>query len=343
MALQMRFMEKNVFKSLKRLKGGRPLNMKKTRKFLKGIRENNGKLPETCQWPITVNAKSEVLDGQNHWQAVLIWNEKHPKNQIEAIPYFLIPDGNLETAKKLNEGNERWSDRELIASWRDLGYADFSELEKILSTKTAKSVGQTIVYKICGNPDIKNIHKTIVDGSFKMWRNPEDAETMIAQLASVKKQLVKYGDKDLIIPIFLACTRIPNIDMNHFCAQLNAPTVSISYSLSSDDVLKMFTRVYNSGEGSRSYRPYLDIAALYKVVESYNCHQSINQNAAPQLRQNVVEAIERGHEAAKNKIKEAKVKSKSRKKNSSLSASSESVFIPQKKKDELHDNGVVPV
>jgi len=303
MALQMKWMEKEQFEKLTMINGNRPLNPKKYNSFLKGIRQNNGILPETKQWPITVNAKNQIVDGQNHWYAVMLWNERHTKNPIKKIPYFLDPDGDLNTAKIMNDSDERWKDSERIYSWKNLGHADFGVLEEILSTKNAKILGRGIVYKICGDPEIKNIHKTIVDGSFKMWRDREDAEKMIAWLADVKSELTRvYGKSDIVVPIFLACTQIPRIDMEHFCKQLKNPPVKITYSISTDEVLKTFTRVYNSGEGSRS-RKYLDITERYNIVKGYNSYQDVKQDMEPRLREDIKNQARKN---AQKKIDEAR-------------------------------------
>lgn len=341
MALRMRFMEKNVYEKLTRINGNRPFNPTKFHKFLRSIRDNDGKLPETGQWVITVNAKSQIVDGQNHWWAIMLWNEKHPKKAIEKIPYYLIADGDLNTAKALNTGDERWKDPDLISSWSDLGHADFSVLKAILATDNAKKVGRRTVYKICGNPDIENIHKTIVDGSFTMWREQADAESMIAHLADVKSQLLNlYGPEKLVVPLFLACTRIQGIDMNHFCRQLKKPTVSINYSINEKDILDTFTRLYNAGEGCRS-RKHINIAAQYQIVMAYNTYQDENKNKDPQMREMIKQALEeaneskeKGRKAGQKKIKEVTHQAE---------ANATMVHQPMVEDNSLQDNGVGPV
>ena len=164
---------------------------------------------------------------------------------------------------------------------------------------------------------------------------------MIAHLADVKSQLTKlYGPGKLVIPLFLACTRIPNIDINHFCEQLKTPTVSVSYSINENDILDTFTRLYNAGEGCRS-RKYLNIAAQYKIVMAYNTYQEENKHKDPQIRETARQILEeareskeKGRKAGRKKIKEV-----------THQAEADSTRIPQYivESSSLQDNGVEPV
>lgn len=289
MDLQLKWLEKNGFEALGHIPGNRNVNPTKVRTFFRDLRKNDGKLPATKMWAIVVNAKNQVVDGQNRLAAVRMWNEKYPKKAIQKIPYFLDPGAGLEEAKKYNAGKDAWKEKELIQSWKDLGHPGYAELEAILATDDAKKIGAGLVYKICMSPDTKNPRREVKNGTFNMWRKTDDKKGSVQELmryvADVKDVLAReYGPSDIVVPLFIACLQIPDVESDHLCRQLHRPDSKTVYTNRKDLILETFNRLYNAGAGSRT-RKRVNLVDHYAVVQGYNARQQIERFRTPTLRE----------------------------------------------------------
>ena len=274
-------MKKEKYETLTFIKGNRRTQTSYVNKKRKEI-EAEDKLPDTREWILEINEKNEIVDGQCHWEAIMQYNQKHPKKAIKEISYILRIGADLDTAKEVNNKNTRWKDSDLIQSWIDLGHEDFIPLQRILTTPEAKTCGRTLVFNICNILDDKNVHKKIVDGTFTMQRKEDDAMDLIRCVAACKKSLHdSFGHRTVSIPVFLRCLLVKDIDRGRLVERVKRPNLKLKgfqYSNKEDDILQDIELVYN--EKIETVKR-VDILDCYKDVVNYNRVNAKNARKLP--------------------------------------------------------------
>ena len=301
MPVKLKALKKEEFENLKHLIGNRPENKSKYNKFRRELEQDLSVLSRR-EWIIVINNQDEIIDGQNRLRAVLEYNKKHKKTPITVVQCTLehvTGDAAIARAQELNSAKEKWKESDHLESWIERGLMEYAELKRYLHMPCAKGLSSNDIYLICGDFDNKHAKKDMQNGTFHIQREEEDIVKLMKQLGQVKKILLgSYGPSTIVIPMFLRCTQIRNIDVTRLINKLNRPTQLIHYSNRPDEILKHFDKMYNYRETDT-----LDLVQGYNVVQSYNTIQKENAKVSPRLKiTEEQEARQRGREAARKKI-----------------------------------------
>lgn len=284
MALEIRPVEKKDFDVFTLIRGNRRTKKSYVNKLRRILEANNGVIPNTREWIITINEKGQIVDGQCHWEAIQKYNEKHKRNPIVTIPCIVESGAGLDRAKEINNKNTKWKDSDLIQSWIDLGHEDFAVLKRILDTPEAKACGATLVYRICGDLDDSSIHKKIVDGTFRMMRDENDPEGRTGAMDIMRRVAIckdslhhNFGDRSVSVPVFIKCQMIRELDLDRLTERVRCAHINLRgfrHANYEDGVLRNLNLVYNE-RLPRDER--IDIPGLY---EDRRAHNHINRRSA---------------------------------------------------------------
>ena len=159
--------------------GNRHTNRTFVNKLRRQLERDNGVVPNTVEWIITVNSRGQIVDGQCHWQAVMDYNAKHAKNPIPSIVIIIEPNACLERAKEINNTRTGWKEKDYFDSYIDLGYTDYVTLRRIRETRAGGTCGLTVVLQVCGSLENKNALSEFKKGEFVMIREESKAMEML--------------------------------------------------------------------------------------------------------------------------------------------------------------------
>lgn len=280
------------FSKLHHLRGGRPKNLKKIKKYRRELEANLNVLTRR-DWIIIINKKGDIIDGQNRYEAILEYNRRHKLHPITAIQYVEEdvegPDAIART-KELNSGKNKWVDDDYIGSYKELGYEHYAVLDEIVHSEHASGMARGDIYLICGNFDNKHVRKDLYNGTLEVLRETKEIYKLMDYLKSVKKSLSDfYGPTKITVPMFLRCTQIPDINVDQFIKRLNHPLKDTRYSIFEKDILESFDIAYNHNRKKAYER--INIIDMYKVVDSYNTLQEHNSKKMPNKKKNVSPVI----------------------------------------------------
>ena len=276
------------FGKLHHLKGNRPKDAKMIKRLRRELEANLNVLTRR-DWIIIVNKKGDIIDGQNHYEAILEYNRRHKLHPITAIQYVEEDVEGLDAitrAKELNSGMNKWKDDHYIGSYKELGYEHYAVLDEIVHSEHASGMARGDIYLICGNFDNKHVRKDLYNGTLEVLRETKEIYQLMDYLKSVKKSLSDfYGPTKITVPMFLRCTQIPDINVDQFIKRLNHPLKDTRYSIFEKDILESFDIAYNHNRKKAYER--INIIDMYKVVDSYNTLQEHNSKKMPNKKKNV--------------------------------------------------------
>lgn len=288
--------------TFKFMKGNRKTKKSKINKFRRTIEQNGGILPATRDWIITINELNEIVDGQNHWQAIMNYNDKHRRNKIAAVEVIVEPGARLNRAKEINNASSKWEEVDYFDSYIELGNSDYKTLRCIRNTPYGKSCGLTTVLQVCGYLEDKNVISKFRKGEFEMIREESDAIKMLERIAACKKILGEaYGTQNIAVLAFARCLLIPGINKEHLVKQVMHPDVtarSFRYSVVEANIVKNIEIMYNRDLKNTGVER-LDISNLYKDVQCYNWQSARNAVRTPNKR-TAVNANELAKKAKEN-------------------------------------------
>ena len=258
-------------------------------KLRRQLEHNNGEVPDTVEWIITVNGRGEIVDGQCHWQAIMDYNTRHPKNQIQSIFVIVETNAGLARAKEINNTSTKWKEVDYFDSWIALGHSDYAVLRRIRQTEAGKACGLAIVLRVCGYLEDKDADRKFKNGEFEMIREEDNAIEMLGYIARCHRMLGDaFGTKQLALITFAKCLLIPGIDKEHLVRRVSRPAIEargFHYSISADGIVSNINIVYNR-ELSNTRVSRLDIVNLYRDVQEYNWHNMRSATRQPNLRTN---------------------------------------------------------
>lgn len=259
--------------TFKFMKGNRKTKKSKVNKFRRTIEQNGGILPATRDWIITINELNEIVDGQNHWQAIMNYNDKHRRNKIAAVEVIVEPGARLDRAKEINNASSKWEEIDYFDSYIELGNSDYETLRRIRNTPYGKSCGLTTVLQVCGYLEDRNVISKFRKGEFEMIREESDAIKMLERIAACKKILGEaYGTQSIAVLAFARCLLIPGINKEHLVRRVMHPDVTargFRYSVAEANIVKNIEIMYNRDLKNTGVER-LDISGLYKDVQCYN-------------------------------------------------------------------------
>lgn len=240
-------------------------------------------------WIIVANENGDIIDGQNHYWAILEYNKKHKRHPITTIQYTVEDvEGTaaIARAKELNSGKNKWKDDHYISSYKELGYKHYAVLDEIVHSEHAKGMARKDIYLICSSFDNKHVNKDLHNGDFQVMRDVKKIYELMDWLKDVKEALKKfYGPADITVPMFLRCTQIQDLNVEQFIERLKRPLRDTRYSIFPDDILDSFDATYNHNRRNANER--INIVEMYNVVDSYNTLQKHNAKKLPNKKKNV--------------------------------------------------------
>lgn len=279
-------LNKKEFEALKHLKGNRPLNPTKYNKYRRELEQDPTVLSRR-DWIIIVNKEGEIIDGQNHWKAVMEYNRKHKKCQITSMQCTVEEVSGLaavQRAKDINNSKSKWTFKEYLESYIELGYVSYIRFKNLMQHAEAKGLSNDDKLLVCSDFEATGLMSKFNRGEFVIIREDDDIVELMGYLSKIRPVLVDiYGPSDLVVPAFLRCSQIPDFDMERFIDKLKKPTKDIHYEKHLDDILKNFNKMYNHKLDKNSQKR-TDIVKQYAVVTAYNFYQEDNATRTPTLK-----------------------------------------------------------
>ena len=317
--------------TFKFMKGNRKTKKSKVNKFRRTIEQNGGILPATRDWIITINELNEIVDGQNHWQAIMNYNDKHRRNKIATVEIIIEPGARLDRAKEINNSKSGWEEVDYFDSYIELGNEDYATLRRIRNTPYGKSCGLTTVLQVCSYLEDKNVLKKFRNGEIEMIREELEATKMLKNIATCKKILGEaYGTQSVAVLAFARCLMIPNINVDHLVNRVLHPDMrarNFRYSVVEEKIVENIEIMYNRNLKDTNVEP-LNISDMYKDVQSHNWQNMRSAQRLPSKRKNqIIPPI-----LPNSSVEE-----------SALHASCVNAVISHSRQNSLRDNGVVPV
>lgn len=153
MVAQNQLHKTNDYIQFKILPGNRNLDKVHVKMLAKRIKEDN-LLP---YFPIIVNERMEVIDGQHRLRAA---------EEIKVPIYYEIKEGlNIESVRQLNTGSKNWTWLDFTRSYSDLGNNNYTQLLDLLSTYKQKFA---ILYVYSTGRHTRGNSHGFYDGNFVM-------------------------------------------------------------------------------------------------------------------------------------------------------------------------------
>ena len=279
-------LSKEEFEALKHLKGNRSFNKKKYNAFRREL-EKDPTILRCRDWILIINKEGEIIDGQNHWMAVMEYNKRHKKNPITSMQCTIEDvsgEAAIQRAQDINNGSDKWKDIDYLDSYAERGYVSYIRLKYLRQLDVAKKITLKDTMMICGDFKDNGLMTRFHKGDFNMIREDKDIIPLMGYLGRVKQALKHYGPTTLAVTVFLRCSQVEGIDMARFIEKLKCPADSVYFEKTEDKILANYDKMYNDSLRKTSPKR-LDIKELYELVDSYNKIQKHNAKRTPTLKE----------------------------------------------------------
>lgn len=219
----------NDYSQFKTLGGNRIIDH--SDKIVESI-EKNGQLFA----PILVNEKSEIIDGQNRFEAC---------KKLKLPIYYMVARGyGINECIAMNSVSKNWSTMDYIQSYANLGNEDYIVLKRLLDKYSGQLPNSVIIAMVSGNIDFVS-QKAIRNGAFKLGSSNVEYVDNILQYLSKFNVTKIHGNSGLLYKIIAFCYITDEIDNDKLISFFNKYHYTIESVVDTKQASEAIEKIYN--------------------------------------------------------------------------------------------------
>lgn len=206
----------------------RKINYSKVEKLAAAIDKNN-LLPI---YPIVVNKKFEILDGQHRFEAA---------KSVKALVYYIVSNGNygIENVADSNNFQSHWKLDDYINYYAS---DDREPYLKLIALSKKYNIASSF---ICNIHQLANISKRIKDGSFE-FSNYNETVDVLKQAKTIGVEFeFKYWNTRSFLRAMVFITKVNGYNRLRLHQKLQANKFSLVKCFTAEDYIKLLEQVYN--------------------------------------------------------------------------------------------------
>lgn len=222
----------NDHDKFKTLKGNRTINQAHVNQLVK-LLVANGNL--TDQFPIVVDKKGYVIDGQHRLEALRILDWE--------VGYIVEHNATIDTVRHINQGNRNWNWRDIAESYANLGNKEYEWFIDFVDSYEGLSYTLATRFVSLGNGRNNDTARAIFKSGDMVIEDKMQAKLFAEQWDEIK-EIVDIGIHDFgkaLNRIF----RSPYYDHERMVAKVQSLGHTLPAKANESDYLRLLEEMYN--------------------------------------------------------------------------------------------------
>lgn len=217
------------------IEGNREVSKPHVRK-IKRLIQANGNLND--KFPIKVNNRMEILDGQHRFEAL--------KELGEPIVYEIIDGATINTVRAINLGNKNWSWQDLAQSYADLGNEEY---EWFLNYVEEHGLAYSMAIEFCDQPRGKGQTSPFHQG-YLLVENKPAANDLARHYNEIKMYAPQVVTRELGLALKLL-SKSEDYDKQQMVRKMAELGSTLPVKATRLDFARQLEEIYNKGMHNR--------------------------------------------------------------------------------------------